>query len=296
MKYKIYQTRSEASEFFELKHKMTLDFKGEKIAELAEEGLRKGMYVHVADIEANDMNEVFQIGNIGPEERIDRKADMYSISVGDLIEDENGSISVVAAFGFIKLETNMIQNIRDKLRGYHAALSTVLMEEHGFDTVMYFPSADLPENVTLSLQGAKFADEDESSEWVVEELSYQFGYCHNGFQHHEIKGDEVLVTGIDWDVDYEPEGAIGSYSVDPKTGKAFDIHGNYENAEDIQADINKHFPNAVFIKVHQSEIEMMNDITSMHDDTRNEVKDLARKLIKEDAELNSVTQTQEHKM
>ena len=43
-------------------------------------------YAPVCVIEAEDLEEVFQIGNIGPEQRIQRLAQMHSISVGDIIE------------------------------------------------------------------------------------------------------------------------------------------------------------------------------------------------------------------
>ena len=44
---------------------------------------------HVATIEAVDLNAVFEIGNIGPEDKIERLAPMHSISVGDVIIDED---------------------------------------------------------------------------------------------------------------------------------------------------------------------------------------------------------------
>ena len=34
------------------------------------------------------------------EEQIERFAPMYSVSVGDIVEDENGKMSVVAGIGF----------------------------------------------------------------------------------------------------------------------------------------------------------------------------------------------------
>ena len=58
------------------------------------------LYEKVAVIEADDLNGVFQIGNIGPEENIERIKGMHSISVGDVIEDEDGIKCFVASFGF----------------------------------------------------------------------------------------------------------------------------------------------------------------------------------------------------
>ena len=39
-----------------------------------------------------------------PEENIQRLSPMYSVSVGDIIEDESGVKNVVASFGFETLE------------------------------------------------------------------------------------------------------------------------------------------------------------------------------------------------
>ena len=57
-------------------------------------------YAPVCNIDAEDLNGVFQIGNIGPEERITRLAPMHSVSVGDIIEDPQGVQYIVNSFGF----------------------------------------------------------------------------------------------------------------------------------------------------------------------------------------------------
>lgn len=57
-------------------------------------------YSHVSNITGNDLNDVFQIGNIGPESRIERLDRMASVSCGDIIVDENGKASLVSPFGF----------------------------------------------------------------------------------------------------------------------------------------------------------------------------------------------------
>ena len=60
-----------------------------------------GSYELVATIEADDLEQVFEIGNIGPEDKINRIADrMASISVGDVIIDENDERYIVAPEGF----------------------------------------------------------------------------------------------------------------------------------------------------------------------------------------------------
>lgn len=47
--------------------------------------LDSGKYTHVANIEANDPEEVFEIGNIGPEDRIERLGQMQPIAIGDVV-------------------------------------------------------------------------------------------------------------------------------------------------------------------------------------------------------------------
>ena len=44
-------------------------------------------YSHVSDIEAHTLDDVFRIGNIGPESSITRYKPMHSLSVGDIIFD-----------------------------------------------------------------------------------------------------------------------------------------------------------------------------------------------------------------
>ena len=61
-------------------------------------------YEHVADLDAEDLNEAFQIGNIGPEEAYTRYKPMHSVSVGDILVEDCGTVSIVASFGFDKLE------------------------------------------------------------------------------------------------------------------------------------------------------------------------------------------------
>ena len=60
-------------------------------------------YDIVCEIEAADLDEVFEIGNIGPEEKITRIAPMHSVSVGDVIRTDRGRCFVVSNFGFTRL-------------------------------------------------------------------------------------------------------------------------------------------------------------------------------------------------
>jgi hypothetical protein len=71
------------------------------------------MYKPVAKIEAEDLEQVFEIGNIGPEDRIERLDRMHSLSVGDLVFDPNtGIYHYVDSFGFGELPNeDMMKNV-----------------------------------------------------------------------------------------------------------------------------------------------------------------------------------------
>lgn len=66
-------------------------------------GVMHDCYTKVAEVVADDLNHVFEVGNIGPEDRITRLEKMTSISVGDIIADADGNCNVVASFGFTPL-------------------------------------------------------------------------------------------------------------------------------------------------------------------------------------------------
>jgi len=92
------------------KHKakidMDFDFGGHKIGGMADEAMAKGYYTHVANIEADGYSEVFHVGNMGPEQNIERLGRMRSISVGDVIVGEDGTVAVVAPIGFVAFSHN----------------------------------------------------------------------------------------------------------------------------------------------------------------------------------------------
>ena len=79
--------------------KMRRQFDG-NIAEIAKNAFNSGYFTHVANITASDLDHVFQISNMGLEENIERLDRMHSVSVGDIIIDENNIVWVVANFGF----------------------------------------------------------------------------------------------------------------------------------------------------------------------------------------------------
>jgi hypothetical protein len=60
----------------------------------------RDLYEKVAVIEADSLNDVFEIGNIGPEKSIERFAPMHSLSVGDIILADSGEVVYVAPYGF----------------------------------------------------------------------------------------------------------------------------------------------------------------------------------------------------
>ena len=60
-------------------------------------------YKKVAEVVADDLEHVFEVGNIGPEDRITRLDKMHSISVGDIVADADGNCSVVCNVGFTPL-------------------------------------------------------------------------------------------------------------------------------------------------------------------------------------------------
>ena len=117
MKYAIYQIQFTTAQYkainsnenvpaFKARNDMMMDFAGHKMGSLAYEAFAAGYYTHVANIEANTPNEVFEIGNIGPEETIERLTRMSSLSVGDVIVDEEGHCMVVAPVCFVAFSYN----------------------------------------------------------------------------------------------------------------------------------------------------------------------------------------------
>ena len=79
--------------------KMKMSF-SEDAGGIASRMYGQGYYDHVANITADDLEGVFNVGNMGPEKNIERLDRMSSVSVGDLVIDENGNKSVVASVGF----------------------------------------------------------------------------------------------------------------------------------------------------------------------------------------------------
>ncbi len=111
MQYKVYQiqlTDAEIDLINEKGHdavhkqslKLDMNFSKNDTGVVAGDAFKRGYYTHVANINADTLEGVFHVGNMGPEENIERMSRMHSISVGDNVEDQTGKQSVVPNFGF----------------------------------------------------------------------------------------------------------------------------------------------------------------------------------------------------
>ena len=120
MKFAVYQiqiteaqrkTINESKDFdavpaFAAKIKMKTHFSGNKIGGLASEAFEAGYYTHVANITAEDYDDCFEVGNVGPDDQIERLGRMSSLSVGDVIVAEDGTVAVIDAVGFVAFSHN----------------------------------------------------------------------------------------------------------------------------------------------------------------------------------------------
>jgi hypothetical protein len=120
MKFAIYQiqitaaqrkTINESKDFdavpaFAAKIKMKMD-DGNKIGGLASKAFEAGYYTHVANITAEDYEDCFEVGNVGPDDQIERiTVRMSSLSVGDVIVAEDGTVAVIDPVGFVAFSHN----------------------------------------------------------------------------------------------------------------------------------------------------------------------------------------------
>ena len=86
---------------------MEMDFSGNKIGGLASDAFDAGYYTHVANIEAEDYNDCFEVGNVGPDDQIERiTVRMSSLSVGDVLVADDGTVVVIAPIGFVAFSHN----------------------------------------------------------------------------------------------------------------------------------------------------------------------------------------------
>lgn len=99
MKYTVYQINLSDKDYENRDlREMYLDTTMNPTAKAIEKA--KDLYKRVAEIDASDFQEVFEIGNIGPIECIQKIRPMHSVSVGDIIVREDGVTMFVAPFGF----------------------------------------------------------------------------------------------------------------------------------------------------------------------------------------------------
>ena len=70
--------------------------------------LQNGCYTHVANIVADDINHAFEAGNIGPEDRIERLTQMRSVSVGDILVDDEGAWLVMPV-GYREIDLEQLE-------------------------------------------------------------------------------------------------------------------------------------------------------------------------------------------
>jgi hypothetical protein len=62
----------------------------------------------VCNIDAEDLEDVFRVGNMGPENQIERIQHMHSLSVGDIVVDkDNGQSFMCNPFGFERINFNV---------------------------------------------------------------------------------------------------------------------------------------------------------------------------------------------
>ena len=84
--------------------KLDMNLRKNDTGKIAADAFNRGYYTHVSNITADTLEGVFQVGNMGPEENIERFLPMHSLSVGDVIMDENGMYHMVASFGFDEVD------------------------------------------------------------------------------------------------------------------------------------------------------------------------------------------------
>jgi len=100
MKFNIYQIYNGCPMAMHMKHRMNFS---NNIGFDAESAFAFNYYTYVANIKATDLDDVFEIGNIGQRSEIEimEETKMHSISVGDIIENNTTKEKfVVASFGF----------------------------------------------------------------------------------------------------------------------------------------------------------------------------------------------------
>jgi|TARA_R110000868_G_scaffold31556_1_gene115581 hypothetical protein len=110
MKYDVYQIQLTNEQIAEINNsKNQPDFYNKYMSATTFPDVEKvmtarDMYSKVAVIEASTLEEVFDIGNIGPASAITRIGRMSSISVGNVVVDEYNKASLCAPFGWEEVQ------------------------------------------------------------------------------------------------------------------------------------------------------------------------------------------------
>ena len=85
------------------KHILKTYMFGERVVPSATEAMDLGYYDHVLTIEGDKLEDVFYVGNFMDDRNLDKvrvHGTFSSVSVGDIIVDENDRAFVVDTFGF----------------------------------------------------------------------------------------------------------------------------------------------------------------------------------------------------
>jgi hypothetical protein len=110
MKYKVFQIQLTDAEVDMVnegvqvrKHVIKSGMFGGRNAPKAAEAMELGYYDHVLTVDAKNLEDVFYIGNFMDDRHLDKvqvHSTFSSVSVGDIIVDENDFAFVVDMFGF----------------------------------------------------------------------------------------------------------------------------------------------------------------------------------------------------
>jgi hypothetical protein len=106
MRFSVYQQKKGWGSLFEVTHYGSESYKPSDFFE----------YHCVATIEADDLEQVFHIGNgMGPQDRLTRIAErMHSISVGDIIMNPEGEFFMCDDFGWAQIEVPSVEEIIER--------------------------------------------------------------------------------------------------------------------------------------------------------------------------------------
>lgn len=111
-KYNIYQLNHKDSsikeEVITAWREMQFAFSAEKLPEIAGKAFQNDLYVSRGTITANDLDDVFKVGNAVEEKHPPFQG--YSVSVGDIICDPDGKSYVVAHIGFKELDPDVLES------------------------------------------------------------------------------------------------------------------------------------------------------------------------------------------